>query len=107
MTDDIPLKEVQILWDYSGREPDAPSLLVIGERYHRYDDYLNSWGCCNAEFIEADDIGRLEQLFAKFVELVTVGGLDPRKVHDALLVVPEYREAFGWSGLGSFLTERV
>lgn len=103
---DIPLREAQILWDYSGREPDAASIVVTGADAGRWNDrdYLSSWGCCNAEFADANDNERLKQLFAKFIELVTIEGLEPRKVHDALLVIPEYREAFGWSGLGGYLT---
>jgi hypothetical protein len=106
---DIPLREAQILWDYSGREPDAPSIIVVGADAGRWNDrdYLSSWGCCNGEFADANETDKLRLLFAKFVELVTVEGLDPRNVHGALMVIPEYREGFGWSGLGGYLTEPV
>lgn len=99
----ITLREAQILWDYEGREPDAPSVLVTQFAYENDAAYHCSWGACNAEFAEADDQGRLLQLFQKFHELVTFDGLEPRKLHEALCVIPEYQQALAERGLGGFI----
>jgi hypothetical protein len=109
---DIPLRDVQVIWDYDGDEPDAPSLLVMGhpnengrDPYGTRDDrnYRSSWGACLSEFTEADDLGRLLMLFQKFQELVTFEGLEPRRVHEALCVIPEYRQALIERGLGGYI----
>ena len=105
---DIPLRHVQVIWDYDGNESDAPSLLVMGhpddvgrDAYGTRDDpdYLSSWGACSADFNQASDDQRLLMLFQKFHELVTFESLAPKKVHEAFCVIPEYRAALKDKGL--------
>lgn len=111
---DIPLREVQIIWDYTGDEPDAPSLLVMAhpeengrDRFGTADnhDYSSSWGACNADFLYADDEEQLLMLFEKFSELCTFEGLNPQVVHEAFCVIPEYRLSLIWRGFRSHLPD--
>jgi len=112
MLDDVPLRDVQVIWDYDGKEPDAPPLIVMGhpDEHGRdargtrdNDDYSSSWGACNADYLAADDDERLLMLFEKFQELVTFEGIPPVVVHRAFCVVPEYRISLIWRGLGSHI----
>jgi len=112
MLEDVPLSDVQVIWDYDGKEPDAPPLIVMGhpDEHGRdargtrdNDDYSSSWGACNADYLGANDDERLLMLFEKFQELVTFEGLAPAVVHRAFCVVPEYRISLIWRGLGSHI----
>lgn len=111
---DIPLREVQVIWDYTGDEPDAPSLLVMAhpdengrDRFGTADntDYSSSWGACNADFLYANGDEQLLMLFEKFGELVTFEGLNPKVVHEAFCVIPEYRVSLLWRGLKEFIPD--
>lgn len=111
---DIPLREVQVIWDYDGGDLEAPALLVMGhpsengrDRYGNRDDrdYSSSWGACNSEFVEATDAERLLMLFQKFQELTVCERLEPREVHNAFCVIPEYRAALIERGLQASIPE--
>ena len=92
---DIPLRDVQVIWDYHGDDVEAPPVRVVDMGQGRDDrDYFASWGACNADFNEAGDDGRLLMLFVQFHQLVTLEPrIDPEAVHEAFLVIPEYRAA--------------
>lgn len=114
MTDDIPLREAQVIWSYDGPRLDAPPLVVMGhpnekgrDRYGNRDDrdYSSSWGACLSEFVHASDAERLLMLFQKFQELTVADGLEPRTVHEAFCVIPEYRAALVERGLGALIPE--
>lgn len=111
---DIPLREVQVIWDYTGSEPDAPSLLVMAhpqengrDRFGTADDrdYSSSWGACCADFLYADPEEQLLMLFEKFNELVTFERVKPKVVHEAFCVIPEYRVSLLWRGLGNYIPD--
>ena len=98
---DIPLRDVQVIWDYHGDDPEAPPLKLMGhpnesgrDSHGRRDDreYFSSWGSCNSEFNETDDAGRLLKLFQQYHQIVTLDRIDPEYVHEAFLVIPEYRK---------------
>jgi hypothetical protein len=92
--DDIALKDAQVIWSYHGKRADAPPVRVVAIMSNSDDrDYFASWGACNAEFSQADDAGRLLQLFVEFHQMTIQDGLDPKAIHDAFLVIPEYRAA--------------
>lgn len=102
MDGDIPLREAQIIWDYHGNEPDAPLVQVMGhpddrgrDRWGRRDnaDYRSSWGACMTEFVDASEDERLLMLFKQFHWMVMSKEVPPKAVHEAFLVIPEYRAA--------------
>ncbi len=69
---DIRLRDVQVLWDYRGQEPDAPSLLVMGhpdesgkDQYGNQDDpdYHSAWGTRRVDLVGlSDESGRRSSL---------------------------------------------
>lgn len=100
MDGDIPLREAQVLWEYSGKEPDAPAVLVMGhpddsgrDRWGTRDDadYFSSWGSCMAHFNAASDEEHLAMLYKQFHWMVLSREADLKAVHSAFLVIPEYR----------------
>lgn len=89
--DDVPLKRAQIIW--CPDDPGLPPVKVIGipgDDDRRYD---SSYGACNDDWVCADTVGRLLRLFSRFQELTVVEGIDPKAVHRAFWVIPEYRDA--------------
>jgi transcriptional regulator with XRE-family HTH domain len=83
---DIPLSDAMIIWD----EDEQPRVKVVGPGE---DDsrYSSSYGACNLDWVEADDVGRMLRLLSRFVELTTFAGIPPKEVHHAFSVIPEYR----------------
>lgn len=91
---DIALADNMLIWDRSPPDPERPALKVV-ERGGRDDrSYTCSWGCCNAEFDTADDADKLRMLLAKSISIVIIDRVQPKAIHEALLVIPEYRNAF-------------
>lgn len=86
---DIPLREVQIIWE--PQRDGVPPVRVMGLRDRDDPDYFASWGACNNDFNQEDDAGRLTKLFQQFHQLVVLYRIDPQAVHEALMVIPEYR----------------
>lgn len=94
----IPLADAMIIWDDL---PPAgePAVVVVDTKQGRDDDrYSSSWGASNMEFNDADEQGKLLQLFVKYHQLVTVYGHNPQEVHTAFMVIPEYRVALAEAG---------
>ena len=71
----------------------GPPLKVVGGPVKDDDDYISSWGACNGDFAEANDETRLRMLLAETVNLTVNEGIAPKTVHEALMVIPEYRSA--------------
>lgn len=97
---DIPLAEVQVIWEYVGKEPDAPSVIVMGhpnesgrDRWGNRDDkdYTSSWGACSTDFNEASADEKLLMLFKQFHWMALTREVEPKAIHEAFLVIPEYR----------------
>lgn len=97
---DIPLREAQVIWQYEGRNALAPPVVVMGhpdesgrDRWGNPDDkdYLSSWGACSADFNEASDEERMLMLFKQFHWMVLTREVGLQAVHEAFLVIPEYR----------------
>src|SRR5687768_12457788 len=92
MTGDIPLAEAQLIWNYEGKKADMPAARVMGIGGKDDNDYISSWGACNGDFADADDETKLLMLFRQFHWLVLSGEVKPKALHEALLVIPEYRK---------------
>ncbi len=99
---DIPLARAQVIWDDEG-ELDPPIRVVdVTGRVGRDDSrYISSWGACNGDFVERDDVGKLLSLLAMFAEWTAVDGLDAAVVHRALSVIPEYRRALDFGAFNA------
>jgi len=91
---DIPLENALIAWDMKtgevlvGQHPEQPS-----SKTRRLP---MSWGCFKWHprcMGSKPAHWHLRHLFAFFVQLTTCAGIDPRVLHEALLVIPEYRKA--------------
>lgn len=89
---DIPLEEAQIIWADAEDNIDPPVAVRSIDKPHRGDErYANSNGACCAGWREAGGLGQLIRLFALVQDMTLSAKLDPRAVHDALIVIPEYR----------------
>ena len=89
---DIPLDKALIVWNLMEGKS-GPPLKVVGGAVKDDDEYISSWGACNGEFAEANSDKKLRMLFAETVNLTVNEGIDPKVVHESLLVIPEYRAA--------------
>lgn len=88
---DVPLGKAMIIWD----DDMSPRIKVV--RNGRDDQrYSSSYGACNSDWNNADAIGQLLRLFSRIPEWTLLDGIDPREVHDALWVIPEYRRAIDY-----------
>lgn len=71
----------------------GPALKVVGgdvpDESHRYSA---SWGACNSDFQDASDSDKLSMLLANIIYLIIKEKLDPKEVHEAHLVIPEYKK---------------
>ncbi|WP_103728900.1 hypothetical protein [Novosphingobium sp. HII-3] len=88
---DIALADAQIIWDRGGAG--NPPVKVVGGGVKDDQRYSGSWGSCNQDFNEADDDGKLRMLLTQSIYLTLVESIDPTIVHDAFMVIPEYRVA--------------
>lgn len=92
---DVPIAKAQIIWDREdGVSPPVKVISIPGDDDLRY---TSSAGACNADWVAADDVGRLLRLLALFVDLTAGEGIDPKVVNDAFSVIPEYRWAMNIS----------
>ncbi|HVJ03826.1 MAG TPA: hypothetical protein VM662_16735 [Sphingomonas sp.] len=92
---DIPLASAQIIWTLSSEEalPGDPPVKVVGIPGDDDSRYLSSWGACNQDFNDASNDRKLALLLSKFVDLTINDGIAPQDVHNALMVIPEYRQS--------------
>lgn len=90
MPKDIPIAEAMIIWDGDGLlDPPVRVVQSGGEDDQRYPAL---WGACNMDFRDADPATKILMLLQQFHWMVLGYGLAPTVVHEALLVIPEYRE---------------
>lgn len=90
---DIALSDAQLIWDYTGTEKRSEPLKVVDRARDDDPDYIASWGACDSNFNAAGDERRLGMLYEQFHRLVLIYEMDPQTVHEALLVIPEYRDS--------------
>lgn len=84
---EVPLREARILWEPGG----DVAIVGDGEDARRYDRLSNSGGACHLFWRKCNT----EELYFRMLQtiwgLVNKDKIDHRKVHEAFLVVPEYR----------------
>lgn len=94
---DIALADAQVIWD---REAAGnPPVKVVGAGVKDDQRYNASWGSCNQDFNEANDDGKLRMLLTQSIYLTLVESINPALVHDAFMVIPEYRAALRAQGV--------
>jgi len=89
---DIPLRDAMIVWD----EEMSPPMLVVDNTGSGGEDYISSYGACNSDWRLADTVGQLLRLLSRIPEWTLIDNISPRDVHDALWVIPEYRNAVAY-----------
>lgn len=112
---DIPLMEAMLCYNTIGtRDPDEGWVKVIKHparlNGHIWEDepYLMTVGACFSYWRKRDDIGRKLQLMIEVWHAVAFYGVPPDELHNALLVIPEYRTMLADDCLPSqFHYERV
>lgn len=87
---DVTLAEMVLLWEPD--DPSMPPVKVLGGGQND-SHYTSSFGADSMDWPVLDNVGRLLRLFTRFHELVMAHGIAPQAVHDALLAIPEYRQA--------------
>lgn len=95
---DIALADVQVIWDREGAAS-REQVRVVGGAVKDDNSYSSSWGSCDADFNEADESGKLRMLLAQSIFLTYMEGIPPKTVHDAFMVIPEYRAAMTSAGV--------
>lgn len=90
--DDVPIARAQIIWD----EDMSPRIKVVGIPGDDDRRYSSSFGACNSDWVHADTVGQLLRLLSRFPEWTVAEGIPASEVHDALMVIPEYRRAVAY-----------
>jgi hypothetical protein len=99
---DIPIKHAMIAWN-SKRHGDGRIVVVLHPDRTRMCDKLSlssTTGACNSGWERMTKEQRLLNLFMEAWWIVLNNGLDPKDVHAAFMVIPEYRELLieaGWN----------
>lgn len=91
-----------LLWD-----PKSGDVLLRGwpEKDGNYWDYRSTLACCTA-MREADFKQRQAMVFIEAMHLIVRDGIDPKRLHDVLLELDEYREACSHDIPGNKTTDR-
>jgi hypothetical protein len=100
---DVPLKVAMIAWTPSKRFGKAPlmgicgRIMIIpklndGSDYFRHFKVTDSTGACWTKWGAMTKKERLLMLYIEAWHIITRDGLDPKDVHEALMVIPEYRD---------------
>lgn len=90
--DDVPIERAQVIWD----DDMSPRIKVVGIPGDDDRRYSSSFGACNSDWVHADTVGQLLRLLSRFPEWTIAEGIPPSEVHDALMVIPEYRKAVAY-----------
>ncbi|MES3043736.1 hypothetical protein [Sphingomonas faeni] len=88
----IPLGKMVIVWNLMDGKS-GPPLKVVDSNDKEDEDYISSWGACNSEFSQASNEKKLRMLLTENINLTVNEGIPPTTVHEALMVIPEYRAA--------------
>lgn len=89
---DIALSEAVLLYN-SGLGGEAPAFVVRPIGHHDYDRYQYKVGACFRAWQEEDDLARLKlRLWIDVWHATAFYGVPVEMVHEALLVIPEYRD---------------
>jgi hypothetical protein len=104
MNADIPLKIAMLAWNdahygYCNGENKGKVIVIPHPDERGLCNHLKvsmTTGACNAGWREWTNTERLCQLFIEAWFIVCRDGVSPRDMHDALMVIPEYRDT--WNG---------
>lgn len=99
---DIPLKNAMIAWNAmrDGLHAEPGKVIVIPHPdscgYCNRLKVLNTVGACMTEWRRMTKAQRLCKLFIEAWYIICRDGVSPKAMHEALMVIPEYRET--WNG---------
>ncbi len=92
MSADIPIADAMLCWN-SGFNGDTPGCIVV--RHPDYndasEDYSSTVGACSAGWRKRDTRGQQLQLMVEAWHIAAFYAVPIEQVHQALLVIPEYR----------------
>lgn len=93
MTADIAIREAMLCWN-RGTHGQQPGCIVVRhpDRRGASDDYSSSVGACFADWRKMDTRGQKLQLLIEAWHVAAFHAVPIEMVHQALLVVPEYRD---------------
>lgn len=92
---DVPLKHAMISWNHRGKTGDGRIEVIPhpdSHGWHRRLNYMNSTGACWCDWGKWKKRDRLLKLYIEAWHIIARDGVDPEKVHQALMVIPEYRD---------------
>lgn len=92
MSRDVPIREAMLCWNH-GLRGATPGCLVVRhpDRQGESDDYSSSVGACFMDWREKDTSGQKLQLMIDAWHVAAFYRVPVEMVHQALLVIPEYR----------------
>jgi len=93
---DIPIKHAMIAWN-SKRHGDGRISIIVHPDTANACDRLglsSTTGACNSGWGRMTNEQRLLNLFVEGWWIVLNNGLNPKDVHAAFMVIPEYRETY-------------
>lgn len=90
MNADVPIAVAMLLWN-EGTKGSTPACVVRPLGHDDYYQYDTMVGACFSDFRELDTRGQQLQLLIEAWHAVTFHAVPSKMVHQALLVVPEYR----------------
>lgn len=85
---DVSLSEALIFWEADVEPPVRVLRLGMDDRR-----YSNSQGSCTSPWELMSSAWRLTRLLALFHEITVAEKIEPARVHEAFLCIPEYRQA--------------
>lgn len=109
MSRDIPIANAMLCWT-GGRHGDTPACRIVPHPDERgYSDaYRTTVGACFASWSEKDTNGQRLHLMVEAWHAVTFDAVPAQTMHEALLVIPEYRSMLADGCLPSqYLHERA
>lgn len=98
---DIPLKNAMLAWNENNKYAygERGKVMVIphpDKGYCNYFKLANTVGACMVGWEKLTKTQRLAHLFIEAWFIVCRDNVSPKAMHDALMVIPEYRDT--WSG---------
>lgn len=114
---DVPLKIAMIGWTPKGRFGKTPltgtpgKIIIIpktndGRDWFRHFGVTDSTGACWVQWREMTAKERLKKLYIEAWHIIARDGVLPEDVHEALMVIPEYRESLSGETFFSWTHEK-
>lgn len=92
---DVPLKRAMLLWNPKSDEPTEDGRMEVvehPEKDSRTRTLTRSIGACCAEWAQLNTMERLVKLYIETWHIACRDGVEPKTIHEALMVIPEYRD---------------